>query len=250
MNDEVYMRRALRLAALGGAYVHPNPMVGCVLVAKDKVIGEGWHQKFGHAHAEIEALNNVQDRELLQKATAYVSLEPCAHYGKTAPCSEALIRAGLRRVVIGCVDPHPQVQGRGIDALDRAKIELRIGVLEAEAQYMNRRFFTFVQQQRPYIILKWAESKDGYIAPPQGVGPRPYWISQAQSRRLVHLWRSQESAILVGPRTARVDNPRLSVRDVDGAQPLRILLDPSGKTALLATHLEPRSTYLSLHPRS
>ena len=229
MSDEMYMRRAIRLAALGGVHVQPNPMVGCVLVANNKVIGEGWHKRFGGAHAEVEAINSVRERHLLQGATAYVSLEPCAHYAKTAPCSKALIDVKLRRVVIGCVDPNPKVQGRGIEALEKAGIEVRTKVLEADAQHINRRFFTFIQQQRPYIILKWAESRDKYMAPPRGIGPRPYWLSHPCSRRLAHLWRTQEAAILVGARTAFEDNPRLTVRLVEGPQPLRVLLDSSGR---------------------
>ena len=223
MQDEIYMRRALSLALLGGRRVSPNPMVGCVLVYQNKVIAEGWHRYFGGPHAEIEAMSRVADQSLLSRATAYVNLEPCAHQGKTPPCTEALIRARLRRVVIGCSDPHPQVHGRGIKTLLSRQIKVKVGVLEAESRYLNRRFFTFVEQQRPYIILKWAQSSDRFIAPDRPKGQ--YWISSPQSRRLLHLWRSEEAAILVGYRTALCDDPQLSVRELRGEQPLRVVID-------------------------
>lgn len=217
------MARALQLAALGGRAVQPNPMVGCVLVQEGRMIAEGWHPCFGAPHAEVLALQGVSDKKLLQGATAYVSLEPCAHQGKTPPCTEALIEAGIGRVVVACEDPNPLVQGRGIARLRAAGLKVELGPLTTEARWLNRRFFTYMSEKRPYVLLKWAQSSDGFLAPRGAVGI--HWISNPQSRRLVHLWRSQEAAMLVGYRTALQDDPQLSLRWVKGTQPLRIVLD-------------------------
>lgn len=228
MNDELYMRRCLELAEMGMASVSPNPMVGCVIVHNQVIIGEGYHQQFGKAHAEVNAINNVIERQgdraikLLKEATAYVSLEPCAHFGKTPPCADFLIKYGLKRVIIGNRDPFPDVNGKGIQKLEAAGIEVESGILEAECTELNRRFFTRIAQQRPYIILKWATTANGFFAPKNTV---QQWISGPLAKTLVHKWRTEEDAILVGRQTAMADNPQLSSREWPGKNPMRILID-------------------------
>lgn len=216
------MQRALALAKLGRGHVSPNPMVGCVIVHKNKIIGEGYHQKFGEAHAEVNAINSVKDQSLLSESTAYVSLEPCAHHGKTPPCADLLIEKKLKRVIVACRDPFDQVDGKGIEKLRKAGIEVEIGILENEAKELNKRFFTSVQKERPYIILKWAQTSDGFVARENYDSK---WISNANSRQLVHKWRTEEDAILVGKNTALHDNPSLTARDWEGRNPVRVLLD-------------------------
>ena len=216
------MRRALEIAALGNSQVSPNPMVGCVIVHKGKIIGEGWHERFGEAHAEVNAIDRVADKSLLPESTAYVTLEPCAHHGKTPPCADLLIRSQLGKVVIAVRDANPLVSGKGIKKLQAAGIEVETGMLEEDSRKLNRRFFTALARKSPYIILKWAETADGYIA------RRNYdskWISSAFSRKLVHKWRTQEDAILVGSGTALHDNPQLTARDWPGRSPKRIVID-------------------------
>lgn len=228
MSDELYMKRCLELAEMGNGQVSPNPLVGCVIVSGGKIIGEGYHQKYGQAHAEVNAIRSVTDRygeqaaELLKNAVAYVSLEPCAHFGKTPPCADLLIRHQLKKVVIGNRDPFPDVDGKGIERLKNAGIEVVSGVLEAECFEMNRRFFTRIAQQRPYIILKWARTANGYFAPKNSV---QQWISGPLSKKLVHKWRTEEDAILVGKHTAIADNPALSAREWPGKNPIRIAID-------------------------
>jgi diaminohydroxyphosphoribosylaminopyrimidine deaminase / 5-amino-6-(5-phosphoribosylamino)uracil reductase len=224
---EIYMRRCLELAQLGMGNVSPNPMVGAVIVHNDRIIGEGYHQKYGEAHAEVNAVNQVISKfadhaELLRNSTIYVSLEPCAHYGKTPPCADLLIKHQLPKVVVGCRDPFEQVNGRGIEKLQAAGIEVIIGVLEDECKWLNRRFFTRVQQHRPYIILKWAQTIDGFFAPADG---KQFWITGEESRKLVHQWRGEEDAILVGTNTAAIDNPQLNVRYGKGRAPKRVVID-------------------------
>jgi diaminohydroxyphosphoribosylaminopyrimidine deaminase/5-amino-6-(5-phosphoribosylamino)uracil reductase len=224
---EIYMQRCLELAALGAGSVSPNPMVGAVIVHDDKIIGEGYHQKYGEAHAEVNAVNmliaNYSNHvDLLKKSTIYVSLEPCAHYGKTPPCADLLIKHQIPKVVVGCRDPFPQVDGKGIEKLQAAGIEVIVGVLEKECQWLNRRFFTRVQKQRPYIILKWAQTADGFFAP---TGGSQYWITGPESRKLVHQWRAEEDAILVGKNTVLADNPQLNVRYAEGRSPKRVVID-------------------------
>lgn len=216
------MIRALELAARGHGQVAPNPMVGCVLVAADKIIGEGWHQQYGAPHAEVNAIRSVNDPQLLKQATAYVTLEPCAHYGKTPPCADLLIEKQIPRVVIGMRDPFAQVDGRGIERLREAGVEVIVGVKEATCRQLNARFLCFHTQKRPYIILKWAETADGFLARSDFSSK---WISDAYSRMLVHKWRSEEAAIMVGTNTLRYDNPSLTVRDWTGKHPLRITID-------------------------
>jgi diaminohydroxyphosphoribosylaminopyrimidine deaminase/5-amino-6-(5-phosphoribosylamino)uracil reductase len=220
--DQIFMRRALELAELGRGSVSPNPMVGCVIVLGGKIIGEGYHRAYGGPHAEVNAVNSVADQQLLKEATAYVTLEPCAHWGKTPPCADLLVRKGLKKVVIAAFDSNPLVGGKGIRILKDAGIEVETGVLEKEARQQNRRFFTHIEKQRPYVILKWAQTRDGFVAREDFSSK---WISGAQSRQLVHRWRSEEDAILVGKNTALHDNPRLDVRDWVGRDPIRVVLD-------------------------
>ena len=221
------MSRCLQLAKNGLGNTYPNPMVGSVIVYEDRIIGEGWHQQAGQPHAEVNAVNSVNDQSLLDKATIYVSLEPCSHYGKTPPCSDLIIAKGIKKVVIGTVDPFAEVAGRGIKKLLDASCEVLVGVLEQECQQLNKRFFTFHQQKRPYIILKWAESLDGFVAPEakNRSTREPVWITNAYSKQLVHKWRAEEKSILVGTKTVEADNPSLTTRDWSGKSPTRIVLD-------------------------
>jgi len=224
---EIYMRRCLELAQLGLGNVSPNPMVGAVIVHDNKIIGEGYHQKYGEAHAEVNAVNQVINNfsnyaELLRESTIYVSLEPCAHYGKTPPCADLIIKHQIPKVVVGCRDPFEQVNGKGIEKLKAAGAEVISGILEEECKWLNRRFFTRVQKHRPYIILKWAQTADGFFAP---TNCTQLWITGLESRKLVHQWRGEEDAILVGTNTVAVDNPQLNVRYGKGKLPKRIVID-------------------------
>ena len=216
------MRRALDLAALGLGTVSPNPMVGCVIVHRDRIIGEGWHRRFGGPHAEVNAINEVESKELLSESILYVNLEPCAHHGKTPPCADLIIHSGIKNVVVANKDPNPLVAGKGLTLLRNAGVSVSEGVLESEGQFLNRRFFTFFSQERPYIILKWAETSDGFIARANNDSK---WISNQSSRKLVHQFRAQEDAIMVGKNTAYYDNPQLTVRHWEGQHPLRVVLD-------------------------
>ena len=224
---EKYMRRCLELAELGMGSVSTNPMVGAVIVHDGKIIGEGYHQKYGEAHAEVNAVNQVIAKfgnyaELLSGSIIYVSLEPCAHYGKTPPCADLIIKHQIPKVVIGCRDPFEQVNGRGIEKLQAAGIEVTTGILEGDCKWLNRRFFTRVQKHRPYVILKWAQTADGFFAPADG---SQFWITGEESRKLVHKWRGEEDAILVGTNTVMADNPQLNVRYGNGKHPKRIVID-------------------------
>lgn len=227
--DEIYHRRCLELAKNGHANVAPNPMVGAVIVAQGKIIGEGYHAKYGGPHAEVNAINSVKDKTLLAESTLYVNLEPCAHFGKTPPCADLIIEKKIPRVVIGLLDPFPQVAGKGIEKLRNAGVEVEYGLHEDECQFLNRRFLTFHQKHRPYIILKWAETADGFIdiVRNENTTTRPTWITDELTRTLVHKWRSEEQSILVGTNTAFYDNPKLNVRDWNGKQPIRMALDKS-----------------------
>jgi len=221
------MQRCLELAALGIGSVSPNPMVGAVIVLDGQIIGEGYHRQYGQAHAEVNAVNAVLSKyqnaeELLQNSTIYVSLEPCAHYGKTPPCADLIIKHRIPNVIVGCRDPFDQVNGKGIDKLQAAEIEVMSGVLEDGCKQLNRRFFTRVQKKRPYVILKWAQTADGFFAPEDG---KQFWITGEESRRLVHKWRGEEDAILVGKNTVAIDNPQLNTRLWPGKSPKRVLID-------------------------
>ena len=222
--QETYMQRCIDLALKGAGSVAPNPMVGAVLVYDNRIIGEGYHEKFGEAHAEVNCLKSVaiQDRELISSATLYVSLEPCAHYGKTPPCSQLIIDHKIPKVVIGCSDPFAKVNGKGIANLKEAGIEVVTGVLEEKAKELNKRFFVFHQQKRPYVILKWAETADHFIAFNQSTR---LLISNEFTNRLVHRWRSEEDGILVGTNTALKDNPALTNRFWKGKNPVRLVID-------------------------
>lgn len=225
LNDaqiKAFMQRALDLAQLGAGNVSPNPMVGCVIVHQGKIIGEGWHQCYGHWHAEVNAVADVKDQSLLPESDVFVTLEPCSHFGKTPPCADLLVKHQVRRVYICNDDPNPLVAGKGIQKLRDAGIEVISGVLEKKGRLLNRRFFTFFEKKRPYIILKWAESTDGKIALPNFQAVQ---ISNALSRRWTHQLRSAEDAIMVGTRTAQYDNPSLNTRFWTGKNPIRVLID-------------------------
>jgi diaminohydroxyphosphoribosylaminopyrimidine deaminase / 5-amino-6-(5-phosphoribosylamino)uracil reductase len=224
--DEMYMQRCIELARKGMGHVAPNPMVGCVIVHEGHIIGEGYHQKFGEAHAEVNAIRSVSQPELLRESTVYVSLEPCAHHGKTPPCADLLVNSRVKRVVVGCKDPHAKVGGKGIEKLKNAGIEVEVGVLEKECRELNKRFFTFIEKQRPYVVLKWAQSKDGYLDGPRVNDEKGViWISSPETKALVHKWRAEETAILVGRKTVQTDNPSLTVRDYSGTNPVRVIID-------------------------
>ncbi len=216
------MSRAIELAELGLGRVSPNPMVGCVIVHHEKIIGEGYHEKYGEAHAEVNAIKSVIDESLLSESTVYVTLEPCAHHGQTPPCVDVLIRKKVMKVVIGCLDPYDEVNGKSQEMLINAGIEVEVGVLEHECQSLNKRFFTFIREKRPFVILKWAQTNDGFIARENFDSK---WISNQYSRQLVHKWRAEEDAILVGKNTAYYDNPSLTVRDWEGRNPVRVVID-------------------------
>lgn len=227
---EKYINRCIEIAENGLGTTYPNPMVGAVIVHDNLIIGEGWHRKAGEPHAEVLAINAVINQELLSKSTIYVSLEPCSHFGKTPPCADLIIEKGIKKVVIGSVDPNEKVAGRGIKKLIEAGRQVSVGVLENECTQLNKRFFTFHLKKRPYIILKWAESVDAFIAPLHKNENRPAWISNPQSRQLVHKWRTEEQAVLVGTQTVLSDNPKLNVRDWTGNSPVRIVIDRNLRT--------------------
>lgn len=224
-SHHTYIKRCIELAQNGLGATYPNPMVGSVIVHNEKIIGEGWHQKAGEAHAEVNAIQAVKDKSLLKQSTIYVSLEPCSHFGKTPPCADLIIEHQIPRVVIGTLDPFAKVYGNGVTKLKKAGIEVQVGFLEKECQELNKRFFTFHQKKRPYIILKWAQTHNGFIAPSDKGNLRPVWISNEFSRQLVHKFRSEEQAILVGTNTVLQDNPKLDVRDWTGRNPIRVVLD-------------------------
>lgn len=229
-DDIKFMQRCLELASKAEGLTYPNPMVGAVIVHEGRIIGEGFHVKAGEPHAEVNAINSVTDKSLLSSSSLYVNLEPCSHFGKTPPCADLIISCAIPVVVIGTVDTSDKVSGQGIGKLKQAGCEVRTGVLEAECRDLNRRFFTSVEKKRPYIILKWAQSSDGYIdvvRTPENKD-RPVWITGNAERVLVHKWRSCEQAILVGAGTVRADDPKLSVREWTGNQPLGVVLSRSG----------------------
>ena len=224
-----YIKRCIELANNGLGTTYPNPLVGSVIVYNDEIIGEGWHRKAGEPHAEVNAINSVKDKSLLSKSTIYVSLEPCSHFGKTPPCCDLIISHNIPNIVIGTIDPFAKVAGTGIQKLLDAGKNVIVGVLEEECKELNKRFFTFHNKKRPYIILKWAESYDGFIAPIAKAEQKPVWITNQYSRQLVHKWRSEEQAILVGTQTVIDDNPSLTVRDWTGNNPIRIVLDQNNR---------------------
>ena len=226
MTDEIYMQRCIDIAKRGIRAVAPNPMVGCVLVVEDKIIGEGYHERYGEAHAEVNAINNVSNQNLLKNATLYVSLEPCSHTGKTPPCCDLLIQKGIKKVIVGTKDPNPLVGGKGIEKLKNSGIEVSEGILKDQCLELNKRFFTFHEKQRPYVILKWAQTLDGFLDQIRKDGEQKInWISEPETKTLVHKWRSEEQSILVGRNTITNDNPSLTVRDYGGMNPIRLVID-------------------------
>ncbi|MDF1673689.1 MAG: bifunctional diaminohydroxyphosphoribosylaminopyrimidine deaminase/5-amino-6-(5-phosphoribosylamino)uracil reductase RibD [Vicingaceae bacterium] len=225
--DKKQIIRCLELAKQGMRNVAPNPMVGCVITHQNIVIAVGYHEKYGEAHAEVNAINSVIDKSLLKESTLYVNLEPCAHTGKTPPCSDLIIKHHIPNVVIGCIDSYSEVAGKGVEKLKAAGVNVTVGVLEEKSKDLNKRFFTFHNKKRPYIILKWAETKDGFIDLDRSdqTLDKDNWITTPYSKKLVHKWRSEEQAIMVGTNTAINDNPKLTVRETEGNNPLRIVLD-------------------------
>lgn len=253
---EVYMHRCLQLAALGGGYVAPNPLVGAVIVANDRIIGEGYHRKYGQAHAEPNAIGNVTEKSLLSKSTLFVNLEPCSHYGKTPPCAELIVSSGIPRVVIGTLDPNPKVSGRGVKILQDAGVEVIVGILTNECNELNKRFFTFQRHKRPYILLKWAQTNDGFIDRIRiNSNQQPLQISNRYSQQLTHKMRSENQAILVSTNTVVLDNPTLNVRFWSGKSPIRLTLDRTGRIpathtifdgnypTVVFTHIEKKNTH-------
>lgn len=229
-SNEIYIQRCIELAQNGAGTVSPNPLVGCVIVHNNIIIGEGCHMKYGEAHAEVNAINSVKQKHLLPEATLYVNLEPCHHYGKTPPCADFIIDNKIKKVVVGMIDPFEKVAGHGIQKLKDAGIEVEIGILEAECKYLNRRFIKYITQQKPYIILKWAQTFNGYIAPDATkISAAEFEIQRHITdrivQRLVHKWRTQEDAIMVGTNTALFDNPALNAREWTVINPIRIVLD-------------------------
>lgn len=222
----------MELAKKGLGTTAPNPMVGCVIVHNNSIIGEGFTSPYGGPHAEVNAINSVKNKDLLKEASLYVTLEPCSHYGKTPPCADLIAEHRLKEVFIGLKDPHDKVAGKGIEKLEDAGCKVTVGVLEAECREHHKRFLTFQEKNRPYIILKWAESDDGFLAPnasERSNNPEPFWITNSHSKQLVHQWRSQEQAILVGTNTVLEDNPKLTTRNWAGKNPIRVVLDRSLK---------------------
>jgi diaminohydroxyphosphoribosylaminopyrimidine deaminase/5-amino-6-(5-phosphoribosylamino)uracil reductase len=226
MSHEIFMRRALDLAALATGNTHPNPVVGCVLVHQQKIIAEGYHTQAGTPHAEVNAINALENKNLLPHTTLYVTLEPCAHYGKTPPCADFIIHSGITHVVVGTTDPNPQVAGKGIKKLQNAGITVIKNILKNECLEINRHFFWSITRHQPYIILKWAQTADGYIARPDHTSQ---WITNLHSRTYTHQLRTRHAAILIGSNTALHDNPRLNARLWQGTQPTRIIIDNSQK---------------------
>jgi diaminohydroxyphosphoribosylaminopyrimidine deaminase / 5-amino-6-(5-phosphoribosylamino)uracil reductase len=224
------MLRAIEIAQRGAGNVAPNPMVGCVIVHNNQVIGEGWHRNYGGPHAEVHAIQSVSDKSLLTQSELYVTLEPCSHFGKTPPCADLIIESKIPKVVIACLDPNPLVAGKGVEKLKLAHIEVSLGIHQKEADFMNRRFFTFMEKKRPYIHLKWAMTSDGFIDKLRINDEKgSFRISGDAARRLSHRWRTEETAILIGSRTALVDNPELTPRFWPGKSPICVLIDPSLK---------------------
>jgi diaminohydroxyphosphoribosylaminopyrimidine deaminase/5-amino-6-(5-phosphoribosylamino)uracil reductase len=229
--DEIYMRRCFELASHGLGNTRTNPLVGSVIVHNNRIIGEGYHHEYGGPHAEVNAIRSVKDKTLLQESTIYINLEPCSHFGKTPPCSTLILNHKIPRVVISNMDPFPNVSGRGIEALQNAGTEVVNGVLADEGEFLNRRFLTFHREKRPYIILKWAETSDGFIdiERQEGDPVGTNWITDDVARTLVHKWRSEEAGLMVGTNTIIADNPKLNVRRWTGNSPLRITFDRNGR---------------------
>lgn len=227
---EKYIKRCIQLAKNALSSTYPNPRVGSVIVHKNTIIGEGFTSPYGGNHAEVNAIGSVKDKSLLKQSSIYVTLEPCSHYGKTPPCSDLIIKHNIPNVIVGTVDINKKVSGRGIKKLIKAGIKVQVGVLEDECNEHHKRFFTFHNKKRPYVILKWAQSNDAFLSPKNKKEIKPVWITNKYSRQLVHKWRSEESCILVGTKTVFDDNPSLNTRDWEGDSPVRIVIDRELKT--------------------
>ncbi|MFT5824439.1 MAG: diaminohydroxyphosphoribosylaminopyrimidine deaminase [Crocinitomix sp.] len=241
--DEKFMQRCLDLAQLGAGNVAPNPMVGCVIVCDGNIIGEGYHQQYGQAHAEVNAILAVQDKSLLTKSTIYINLEPCAHFGKTPPCADLIITSKIPNVIIGCIDSYSEVAGKGVEKMSNAGIKVHVGILEAESLTLNKRFFTYHNIKRPYIILKWAQTTNGFIDIDRSNNKKGvFWITQPETKALVHKWRHEEAAILVGKNTVKVDNPSLTCRNYEGTSPIRVIIDQKMKLDYGGFQVGDRST--------
>lgn len=253
-SDEDYMRRCIELASHGLGLTKTNPLVGSVIVHNGKIIGEGYHHEYGGPHAEVIAIRQVKDKSLLKDSIIYINLEPCSHYGKTPPCSILIQKHEIPRVVISNSDPFPSVSGKGIASLKEAGIDITVGVLEEEGEFLNRRFLSFHRKKRPYIILKWAETQDGYIdiSRQEGDPVGTNWITDEVSRTLVHKWRSEESGLMVGTNTIIADNPKLNVRRWTGNSPLRITFDRNGRipeNAFIFDNSQDTLVFYSIHDR-
>ena len=220
---EYFIDKCIILARKGALDVSPNPMVGCVIVNNGEIIGEGYHKKYGKNHAEVNAIHSVNDKSALKNSILYVNLEPCCHHGKTPPCTDLILKYNIPKVVIGCIDTFSKVSGQGMKKLKDNSVEVIYGVLEKECTELNKRFFCYHTKKRPYIILKWAKSKDNFIAPINQ--EKPFWMTSEKSKKLVHSWRAEEDAILVGRKTVVADNPSLTVRMCEGKNPIRIIID-------------------------
>ena len=220
---EYFIDKCIILARKGALDVSPNPMVGCVIVNNGEIIGEGYHKKYGKNHAEVNAIHSVKDKSELKNSILYVNLEPCCHHGKTPPCTDSIVKYNIPKVVIGCIDTFSKVSGQGMKKLKDNSVEVIYGVLEKECTELNKRFFCYHTKKRPYIILKWAKSKDNFIAPINQ--EKPFWMTSEKSKKLVHSWRAEEDAILVGRKTVVADNPSLTVRMCEGKNPIRIIID-------------------------
>ena len=220
---EYFIEKCISLARKGILNVSPNPMVGCVIVNDGEIVGEGYHKEYGKNHAEVNAINSVKDKSVLKNSILYVNLEPCCHHGKTPPCTDIIIKYNIPKVVIGCIDTFSKVSGQGIKKLKNNSVEVIYGVLEKDCIELNKRFFCYHIKKRPYIILKWAKSKDNFIAPINQ--EKSFWMTSDESKKLVHNWRAEEDAILVGRKTVVADNPSLTVRECEGKNPIRIVID-------------------------
>ena len=220
---EYFIEKCISLARKGILNVSPNPMVGCIIVYDGEIVGEGYHKEYGKNHAEVNAINSVKDKSVLKNSILYVNLEPCCHHGKTPPCTDIIIKYNIPKVVIGCIDTFTKVSGQGIKKLKNNSVEVIYGVLEKDCIELNKRFFCYHIKKRPYIILKWAKSKDNFIAPINQ--EKSFWMTSDESKKLVHSWRAEEDAILVGRKTVVADNPSLTVRECEGKNPIRIVID-------------------------
>jgi len=238
LNEELLMKRCLNLAKKGMGKTSPNPMVGAVIVFNNKIIGEGYHKEFGGNHAEVEAINNVENQKLLEKSTLYVNLEPCNHYGKTPPCSDLIIKKKILKVIIGTADPNPKVSGKGIQKLKENNVKVKVGMLIDKCTNLNKRFFCYYKNNRPYIVLKWAESKDGFISPSDQKNGEIFWITSSESRQLTHKWRTEEDSIAVGINTVIKDNPELTTRYWNGKSPLPVIIDPKNRISVNSKVIE------------